>query len=227
VEYALGVHTVGQGSVTLEPNDGIYYGGTSVEVTAAADSGWVFTEWSGDLAGSKNPETIIMNDHKEITANFDPAPRYTLMIETVGQGRVTLDPEGATYIAGTTVELTATADPGWVFSNWKGDLLGLNNPETITMNDDKDIRATFIPVPQYTLKVETIGQGDVRLVPDDGIYEAGTMVELKALPSVCGGIVGIFAGWRGDLHGSDSAATIAMDSNKMISATFVEVGAVN
>lgn len=228
VEYALEVHTVGQGGVRLEPDDGIYYGGMIVEVTAAADSGWVFTEWSGDLAGSRNPETITMDDHKEITANFDPAPRYTLMIETVGQGRVTLDPEDTTYISGTTVELTATADPGWGFSKWKGDLLGLNNPETITMNGDKDIRATFIPVLQYTLTVETIGQGDVELIPDDGSYEAGTMVTIKALPSVReGGIVGVFAGWRGDLRGSENAATIAMDSNKTVSATFVEVGAAN
>ena len=222
-EYALVVHTQGQGSVTLDPAGGIYDEGTTVAVTAVADIGWIFTEWSGDLSGSMNPETIIMDSNKDITAIFDPALQYTLTIETVGQGSVTLDPDGEIYNAGTLVALTATADPSWVFGEWSGDLTGSRNPETIIMDDDKQITATFDPGLQYTLTVETAGAGSVTLVPDGGVYEAGTVVQLTAEPGAILGREVIFTGWGGDLHGSLNPTTVTMDSDKAITATFIEV----
>jgi hypothetical protein len=224
VEYSLSVHAVGQGGITLYPDGGVYAAGTNVNLTAVAEQGWVFTSWSGNLNGSENPDTVTMNDNKDITANFDPAPHYTLAIETIGQGSVTIGPDDLTYIAGTLVELTATADPGWVFSKWSGDLISSKNSETITMNSDKDITATFIPAPQYTLTIKTIGEGDVQLDPDGGTYEAGTVVELRALPSADVGKQAVFVGWSGDLSGSDSPKTIAVDANKTISAKFLQAG---
>jgi uncharacterized repeat protein (TIGR02543 family) len=71
---------------------------------------------------------------------------YTLTVNTVGDGSVTLDPPGGVYTAGTEVELTAEAAPGWEFSGWSGDLSGDANPETITMDDDKTVTAHFVDV---------------------------------------------------------------------------------
>jgi uncharacterized repeat protein (TIGR02543 family) len=68
---------------------------------------------------------------------------YTLTVNITGQGSVTLNPPGGTYNAGTNVTLTAVADPGWVFSGWSGDLTGSTNPETITMDSNKTVTATF------------------------------------------------------------------------------------
>jgi uncharacterized repeat protein (TIGR02543 family) len=56
---------------------------------------------------------------------------------------VTLDPPGGTYDEGTVVTLTASADSGWQFDNWSGDLSGTQNPATITMNADKNVTALF------------------------------------------------------------------------------------
>ena len=156
-----------------------------------------------------------------------PDVEYSLAVHVVGQGGVTLNPDGGVYAAGAPVSLTAVAEPGWVFSAWSDDLNGSKNPETVTMNKDKDITATFDPAPQFTLTIEAVGEGDVGLVPDGGIYEAGTLVEVTALPLPDVGDRGIFVGWSGDLRGSENPTLITVDSDKTISAKFLEVKGVD
>lgn len=62
-------YTEGRGTIELNP-EGPYEPGTSVEVTAVADSGWEFVAWENALSGSANPETIIMNQNSIVTALF-------------------------------------------------------------------------------------------------------------------------------------------------------------
>jgi len=81
----------------------------------------------------------------EVLPAAEPPPdEYTLTVNTEGSGMVTREPHQASYADGTEVELTATADSGWSFSGWSGDLSGDDNPATITMDEDKEVTATFI-----------------------------------------------------------------------------------
>ncbi len=60
------------GSVTLsvpQPAGG-YADGTAVQLTATASPGYAFSSWTGSLAGSGNPATVIMSAPKTIIANF-------------------------------------------------------------------------------------------------------------------------------------------------------------
>ncbi len=68
---------------------------------------------------------------------------YTLTINTVGSGSVTKTPDQATYISGTIVDVNAIADTGWTFDSWSGDLTGSTNPNSITMDGNKTVTATF------------------------------------------------------------------------------------
>ena len=54
------------------------------------------------------------------------------------------EPDQATYHYGDVVTLTATADAGWSFAEWGGDLSGSDNPVTITMNGDRTVTASFV-----------------------------------------------------------------------------------
>jgi uncharacterized repeat protein (TIGR02543 family) len=148
VQYTLTTNTVGQGSITLNPSGGTYPEGTVVTLTAVPASGWQFDGWSGDLSGTQNPTTITMNSNKNVTATFSqlPVTQYTLTVNTVGQGSVTLNPPGGTYNEGTVVTLTAVPASGWQFDNWSGDLSGTANPTTITMNANKTVTANFSEV---------------------------------------------------------------------------------
>jgi hypothetical protein len=53
-------------------------------------------------------------------------------------------------VCGTDVLVTAIPADGWTFSGWSGNLTGSTNPETITMNGDKSVTATFAVIPAPT-----------------------------------------------------------------------------
>jgi uncharacterized repeat protein (TIGR02543 family) len=71
-EFTLNATTSGNGTVSLDPppTNGTYTEGTGVCLTAAPDSGYEFTGWSGDASGTSNPLCITMDADKNITANF-------------------------------------------------------------------------------------------------------------------------------------------------------------
>jgi len=140
--YVLDVSTVGSGSVNLNTS-GPYYYGDVVELTAVPDVGWSFQSWSGDLLGSVNPTTIVIDGNKTVTATFTQNV-YTLTTTVIGSGSVIRDDPGP-YHYGDTVELTAVPNAGWSFDHWGGDLSGSTNPDTIQMIGDKDVTATFTP----------------------------------------------------------------------------------
>jgi uncharacterized repeat protein (TIGR02543 family) len=68
--YKLTILIDGLGSVLKNPNQNTYPYNSVVTLTAVADSNWMFSSWSGDLTGNENPDTIIMNGNKTVTAHF-------------------------------------------------------------------------------------------------------------------------------------------------------------
>ena len=71
-----------------------------------------------------------------LTANVDPE-----------QGSVALDPPGGLYSEGTTVSIKATAEPGYIFDGWSGDLTGSEKTASLIMDDNKSVTAIFIADP--------------------------------------------------------------------------------
>jgi len=142
-EYTLIVDTDGNGSVNVEPDQSTYLYGNVVELNASGDSGWVFTHWSGDLVGSTNPISVTMTGNRSVTAHFSQDVIYTLTVNIVGEGYVSVDPDWALYLDGAVVELNASGDPGWSFAYWSDDLSGSINPANITMTDNMTVTATF------------------------------------------------------------------------------------
>jgi len=133
------------GSVILEPQGGVYIAGTTVTLTAQAASGWVFSSWSGAISSTRNPVSIVMDSNKSVTANFVRSS-YTLNVSVnpQGAGSVSLNPPGGVYQSGTQVQLTATANSGYVFDHWEGDLIGNEITKTILMDSNKTVTAVFV-----------------------------------------------------------------------------------
>jgi hypothetical protein len=48
-----------------------------VELTANPEEGWEFSHWTGDLTGTNNPEQIIIDGNKIVTAVFVEKPDTT------------------------------------------------------------------------------------------------------------------------------------------------------
>jgi uncharacterized repeat protein (TIGR02543 family) len=217
-EYTLdvGVDPEEGGSVEVDPNQTAYHYGDVVTLTATAETGWTFAGWSGNL-GTDAAITITIEGDTVITATF-AQDEYTLTVDVVGSGSVVKNPDRATYRYGDEVELTATANTGWSFAGWSGDLTGSDNPATITMDEDKTVAAHFTQ-DEYTLTVNVVGSGSV--IPDPvGPYHYGDVVELTAEADPDWE----FSGWSGDLSGNTNPGSITMDGNKTITATFIEEG---
>jgi hypothetical protein len=208
----LSANATGPGSVTLDPPGGIYPAGTSVTVTATPDPDSAFTGWSGDLAGATNPESILMDDDKSVTAGF--ATLYDVAVSSTGPGSVTLDPPGGTYPAGTIVTVTATPDAGAVFDGFTGDLTGSTSPQQLTVNSDRSVGASFTQ--HYTLSSAATGPGSVTLDPPGGVYPIGTTVTVTATPDPDT----VFLGWSGAVAGNTNPESILVDGDKSVTGSF-------
>ncbi len=147
-EYALNIETQGEGMVreeVLEERSKDYEHGTVVELTAEPLDNWRFVRWEGDLEGEENPATIVIEEEKHVSAVFERR-EYALNIDTEGEGMVSeevVEEKAKDYEYGTTVELTAEPEEGWSFAHWEGDLEGDENPETITVDEEKNVTAVF------------------------------------------------------------------------------------
>ena len=204
------------GSVLRDPDRPGYNPGESVTLTAVAEPGYTFSEWSGDLTGSTNPATVTMNSDLSITASFTQ-DEYTLTTITAGSGSIIIDPVQDTYHYGDSVELTANPDPEWSFLEWSGDLSGNTNPATITINGNTTITGTFVNG-VHQLSLDTEGEGTVTADPDLPFYPNDAQVQLSADPDLGWS----FISWSGDLTGSDNPGSITMNGDKSVTAVFTK-----
>ena len=144
-QFSLTLDTVGSGSVQTSPAGTLFDIGTQVTLTATASAGFRFGDWSGDLISLDNPVVVTMDTNKVITASF--IQQFTLTTNTIGSGDVALSPAGPAFDTGTLVQALATASPGFEFLGWSGALSGLTNPDSVLMDSDKTLTATFRQLP--------------------------------------------------------------------------------
>ena len=146
----LTIQKQGEGEVLADPPGGIYELGAVVTLTAVPDSGWKFVKWMGDVESSDNPISVQMDGSKTVKALFatDAPARYSVNVYVFsGGGSVQMDPPGPTFQEGARVALTAVADDGWEFKTWGGDMSGNKNPDTLLVDGDKSVMATFAKIP--------------------------------------------------------------------------------
>ena len=79
-------------------------------------------------------------------------------------------------------------------------IINISHPEFITMDGDKTISATFMPVAVYVVTAEAEGSGTIALLPNVGSYCVGTEIFLSATPEP--GFQ--FDQWSGDINDDQS-----------------------
>jgi len=86
-EYTLNINIEGQGIVIKEilatANESNFEFGTRVRLSAQPDENWCFSYWEGDLDSKNNPEEILVDSEKNITAVFEESPSIS--------GNITVD----------------------------------------------------------------------------------------------------------------------------------------
>ncbi len=216
--YTLTTDSVGNGNVTVSPNNVTYSYGDVIEVSAFPLTGWSFSGWSGDISESSNPVLVVMDGNKTVLATFIQN-EYSLTLDVVGEGSITKNPNNSTYHYGDTVELVASPEAGYTFSEWTGDVSGSSNPISVVMDENKTATATFVQS-MYSLTVSSNPSlGGTVILNNTGPYYYGDAIELIATPEPGWS----FIGWNGDLAGSTNPNVIVMDVNKTVQAMFSQI----
>ncbi|MBN1342268.1 MAG: hypothetical protein JXQ73_06290 [Phycisphaerae bacterium] len=135
-------------TVTGGTGSGTYLDEETVAIEATVPDGARFDGWTGDtkhIADVTAPSTTVTlkSDTKLTATSVD---RYSLTVNTEGQGEVTTDPNDGAYDDGAEVSITATASDAWQFVQWTGDVpdeQAGDNPLTLTMDQDRTITAVF------------------------------------------------------------------------------------
>jgi hypothetical protein len=213
--------TGGPGTVSTAPNDSMFMIGSKVVLTAQPALGYRFVGWSGSLTSTANPDTLVMDDDKAVTATFAPITEgFELRTPVDGAGAVQRNLAGPVYPAGTKVTLTAMPDAGLKFSQWTGDTTSSASSITVTMNAHKSITAGFHLIQTYTVKGRATGMGSVALAPAGGTYTEGSPVALTASASAGWE----FYQWTGDLKGTKNPDTVIASGNREVRALYKKTG---
>ena len=144
-QYTITLLKTGYGSITLDPESPLYDSATIVNLTATPDKGYIFGSWSGDVVSDLNNISVTMNGNINLTAEFILVviPKFSLNITANGSGSVTVTPEAAQYDSGTVVNILATANTGYLFDGYTGDINTKESNVNITVNKTMDITANF------------------------------------------------------------------------------------
>jgi uncharacterized repeat protein (TIGR02543 family) len=219
-----------EGSISANPapgDDGKYAYGTKVTLAASAEPGYGWKSWTGTSDDTSNPTTVTINSDKHVAITWELRYMATINNQSIAGpsleftgGSVAMNPapgDDGRYSKNTRVTLTASPAAGYRFDHWSGDITGTNASIAITFNADKNILATFIKVYNLTATASPTAGGSVS--PGSGIYDEGASVTLTANPAA-----GYrFDRWSGDATGNVTTATVTMNADRSLTATFIKV----
>jgi hypothetical protein len=163
VQLDVTLSSPGAGTVTSTPAgiscgstcEASFPSGSTVALTAVANSGSTFSGWSGGGCTGTGACIVTLTTATTVTANFNAAMyALTISVDGDGVGAVGSQPGGidcgstgtvcsAMYPAGTMVTLTGTAGGGSSFGGWSGTSCMGPGPCTVTLNGPTTVNATF------------------------------------------------------------------------------------
>ncbi|HXI22606.1 MAG TPA: Calx-beta domain-containing protein [Pyrinomonadaceae bacterium] len=148
--------------------NGTFAAGSSRTVTATANSGYTFVNWTenGGVVSTSASYTFTLNSNRTLVANFSQnQTNYTISLSVSPSGAGTVSGSG-TFSAGTSRTVTASANSGYTFANWKegGTVVSASSSYTFTLNSNRTLVANFTAIGcTYSLSAANLTLG-----PDPG-----------------------------------------------------------
>jgi hypothetical protein len=193
VQYQLTISSTTGGSVTI-PGEGVFnrYAGTVVNLTAEAEAGYGFVNWTAaptvtfvDATAAETTFTMPARN-VTVTAHFGVTYELDMAADPVADGDAIDVAHKGAYAAGAEVSIKAVANPGYGFVNWTADT-------TVTFADETAEETTFTMPPQgvtviahfgvaynLTMAANPPAGGNAIDVGHKGAYAANATVRIKA-----------------------------------------------
>lgn len=164
------------GTMYFDLEDALSTDAVTVYLKAEGGPGYTFTAWYGDIFGNDHPYVYTAMAPITVSALFYDAggiidtDHFTVSSGTANNGKVLWSLSAAagyseltgtkTFPAGTTVYLKATADPGYAFTAWGGDLTGTDDPYAYSAGTSMTAGAVFTLIPDTTISESNGNDGD-------------------------------------------------------------------
>ncbi|MFZ1292065.1 MAG: hypothetical protein WAR79_18350, partial [Melioribacteraceae bacterium] len=176
------VNPSGSGSISGLNAGGIYSYNDEVNLTATANTGYTFTKWTenGTQVSTNTNYSFTATVDRNLVANFSQN-QYTITATAnpSGGGTITGLKVGGIYIHGEQVNLTATANTGYTFTNWteNGTAVSSNANYSFSASTNRNLVANFSQN-QYTITATAnpSGGGTITGLKVGGIYIHGEQV---------------------------------------------------
>ena len=181
---AVSANPTNGGTVT---GGGTYNQGQSCTVSATANSGFTFTNWTenGSVVSTQANYTFTVSGNRTLVANFQAQPQsYTITVSAnpANGGSVT---GGGTYQQGQSCTVQATPASGYTFLRWteNGSQVSTNASYTFTVTGNRTLVAQFQAQPQnYTISVSA-NPANGGTVSGGGTYQQGQTCTVSATPA--------------------------------------------
>ena len=134
----------GLGTVTRNPHGDQYPAGTVIEFSATPDPGLAVVWENTDNDDSREHTNTVTMPGTDLTVTVNFVQMHDVSYYHNGLGYIDASPASDEYPEGTTVTLTAVAEPGWQFDGWTGDVTGMQNPANLLVDNVKNVQANFV-----------------------------------------------------------------------------------
>jgi len=198
---------------------GRYASGATCIALATANTGYIFSNWTenGAIISKDMTYTFTVSAARTLVANFIAGYTVTAVSNSSTGGSVI---GAGGYATGASCTLTATANTGYIFSNWteNGTVASTNATYTFTVNAAHTFIANFVAGFIINATADA-SQGNITGI---GGYATGSSCTLKATPK--SGYV--FTNWseNGTVVSTNPSYTFTVSAARTLVANFSTVG---
>jgi len=219
------INPANEGNVT---GGGPFAAGSFVTVTAIANNGYAFTNWTenGVIQSTSPSYTFALATNRNLVANFASAVTYTVatQVSPIDDGTVT---GAGIFSLGSSVSVTATPNAGYAFTNWteNGIVQSTSTTYTFALATNRNLVANFAASTViYTLALQ-LNPANAGLATGAGNYITGSSVTVAEIP----GSGYAFTNWmeNGIVLSTSPNYAITLTTNHNLVANFVSTIPVN
>ena len=201
---------------------GTFPSGSSRTVTATANSGFTFSNWTenGSVVSSSASFTFTLSANRTLVANFttNPANR-TITLSASPPAGGTVSGAGA-FAPGSSRTVTATANSGFTFANWteNGSAVSSSASFTFTLNANRVLVANFTANPGNNTVAVSASPSAGGTVSGAGAFPSGSSRTVTATPN--SGYK--FDSWteNGNVVSASANYTFTLTANRNLVANF-------
>ena len=164
---------------------GTFNQGQSCTVTATANSGYTFTNWTenGTVVSTQANYTFTVNSNRTLVANFTvQSQQYTINVSANPNNGGNVS-GGGTYYEGESCTVRATPNTGYTFTNWteNGNVVSTLSRYTFTVSGNRILVANF-QAQSFTITA-TADPVNGGTITGAGTFNSGASCTLTATPA--------------------------------------------